>query len=193
MISYIWGLFIIIGIIYSFIKGVNINNEILSSCVSSTELILKLLPVMCLWLGIVNIAKESGLLEKLSNLVRPILRKIFPELKKDSQSFSYIASTIIMNLFGLGNAATPFGLKAMKELQKENPNKEVASNSMITFLIIVTASVTLIPTTVIAFRVSAGSSNPTSIITPTIIVSFSSLILGLLINKIFIKVGKNND
>lgn len=193
MINYIWGIFILGGIFYSFIKGVNINNEILLSVTNSIELIIALLPIMCLWLGIMNIAKKSGFLDKISNLVRPLLSKLFPEIPKNSNSFSYIASSIIMNVFGLGNAATPFGLKAMKELQKENKNKEVASRSMITFLVITTASVTLIPTTVISLRVASGSSNPTSIVGPSILVSFLALFFGLILDRIFNRLGRKYE
>lgn len=190
MINYIWGFFITIGITYSLYKGININSQILLSSSKTIDLILTLIPIMCLWLGIMNIAKESGLLNKLTHFITPILRKLFPELKKNSPALPLMATSIIMNLFGLGNAATPFGLKAMKSLKEENHNKNEASNSMITFLVITTSGLTLIPTTVIAIRSSAGSPNPTSIIIPCIIVSIISLTLGLILNRIIIKLSK---
>ena len=112
-------------------------------------MIIKIFPVMALWLGLMNIAKNSGLLDKLSKKISPILKFLFPEIPKNHESLNYISSNIIANMFGLGNAATPFGLKAMKSLQKLNKNKDIASRSMITFLVINTSGVTIIPTTII--------------------------------------------
>lgn len=186
MINYIWGLFLIIGIFYSFINGtiIDVNNELLTSGSTAIEMVLKLIPLMCLWLGVMNIAKSSGLLNKMSDILYPIIKIIFPELK-DKESISLISSNIIMNMLGLGNAATPFGLKAMKRLQELNQNKDTATRSMITFLVINTASVTIIPTTVISLRILNNSSNPTEILTASIITTFSSCLLGLLLDRLF--------
>ena len=118
MINYLFASFFIIGIVYSLItNNLTITNEMLLSAKTSIELILSILPVICLWLGIMNIAKKSGLLEKLAKLLTPILKIIFPEIPNNSPCFSYIGTNIIMNMLGLGNAATPFGLKAIKEMQ----------------------------------------------------------------------------
>lgn len=186
MINKIWGFFIIIGIMFSIINGnlEQINIEILDSAKVALDMVVKILPVMALWLGIMNIASKSGLLEKFSRLLSPILTKIFPEIPKNHESFGYISSNIVANMFGLGNAATPFGLKAMKSLQNINPKKDEATRSMITFLVINTCGLTIIPTTVISLRMMYGSSNPTFIVLPCIIVTFSSLILGLIIDRI---------
>ena len=186
MINKIWGFFIIIGIMFSIINGnlEQINIEILNSAKVALDMVVKILPVMALWLGIMNIASKSGLLEKFSRLLSPILTKIFPEIPKNHESFGYISSNIVANMFGLGNAATPFGLKAMKSLQEINPKKDEATRSMITFLVINTCGLTIIPTTVISLRMMYGSSNPTFIVLPCIIVTFSSLILGLIIDRI---------
>lgn len=186
MINKIWGFFIIIGIMFSVINGnlEQINIEILDSAKVALDMVVKILPVMALWLGIMNIASKSGLLEKFSRLLSPILTKIFPEIPKNHESFGYISSNIVANMFGLGNAATPFGLKAMKSLQEINPKKDEATRSMITFLVINTCGLTIIPTTVIGLRMMYGSSNPTFIVLPCIIVTFSSLILGLIIDRI---------
>ncbi len=161
MVNKIWAFFIVIGIVFCIVTGnlEGINYEILNSAKSSLDMILKIFPVMALWLGIMNIAKESGLLTKLSNFISPVLGKIFPEIPKGHESLSLIASNIVVNMFGLGNAATPFGLKAMKSLQSLNKKKDTASRSMITFLIINTSGVTLIPTTVISLRMMHNSSN----------------------------------
>ena len=139
MINYIFGTFFIIGILYSFITNTNISNEMISASSKSIELIFTIIPIMCLWLGIMNIAKKSGLLDKFAKLITPILKYLFPEIPKDSPCFSYISINIIMNMLGVGNAGTPFGLKAMKEMQKINQNKDTASRSMITFIVMNTA------------------------------------------------------
>ena len=133
MINYIFAIFFISGILYSFITHTNITTHMLRSATTSIELIFSIIPVICLWLGIMNIAKKSGLLNKLAKYLTPILKIIFPEIPKDSPCFTYIATNMIMNMLGLGNAATPFGLKAIKEMQELNKNKDTATRSMITF------------------------------------------------------------
>ena len=160
MINYIFAFFFITGILYSIITNTNISSEMLLASTKSLELIFSILPIMCLWLGIMNIAKKSGLLDSLAKLLTPALKIIFPEIPKNSPCFSYIGTNIVMNILGLGNAATPFGLKAIKELQTINPIKDTASRSMITFLVINTASVTIMPTTIISLRILHKSINP---------------------------------
>ncbi len=183
MITYLWSILFIIGIIYSFITKTNISNIMLSSSHESIDLILSIIPVTCLWLGIMKIADDSGLLNKIAKYLFKYLKYIFPELKNDYEALSYIAINIIMNILGLGNAATPFGLKAMTELQKINKNKDTASRSMITFLIINTSSVTIIPTTVISLRILYNSINPMEIIPYVIITSSLSCLIGLILDR----------
>lgn len=191
MINYLFALFFVIGIIYSLItNNYNISNEMINASKSSIELILSIIPVICLWLGIMNIAKKSGLLEKISKFISPVLKLIFPEIPKNSICFSYIGTNIIMNMLGLGNAATPFGLKAIKEMQNLNDKKDTASRSMITFLVLNTASVTLIPTTIISLRILYKSISPESIIPYIIITSFLSCLIGLIIDRLFYVVRK---
>ena len=185
MINYIFSAFFIIGILYSFYTNTNISNEMFLASSKSIELILTMIPIMCLWLGIMNIAKKSGLLDKLAKLLTPILKFIFPEIPKDSPCFSYISINIIMNMLGVGNAATPFGLKAMKELQQINQNKETASRSMITFLIMNTAAITIIPTTIISLRILNKSINPMEIVPYIIITSTLSCIIGLILDRLY--------
>ena len=184
--NYIWGLFLVIGIVYSIVTGniTRINKELLTSGSNTIEIIIKLIPLTCLWLGIMKIAEDSNLLNKMSNKLEKFIKIIFPEIKS-KKAISYISSNIIMNMLGLGNAATPFGLKAMQELQKENNIKDTASRSMITFLVINTASVTIIPTTVISLRILNKSSNPTEILFSSIITTILSCIFGLIMDKIF--------
>lgn len=185
MINYIFGVFFIIGIFYSFMTNTNISNEMLSASSKSIELILTIIPIMCLWLGIMNIAKKSGLLDKFAKLITPILKYIFPEIPKDNPCFSYISINIIMNMLGVGNAATPFGLKAMKEMQKLNKEQDTASRSMITFIVMNTAAVTIIPTTIISLRVLNKSTNPMSIVPYIIITSTLSCIIGLILDRLY--------
>ena len=191
MINYLFAFFFIIGICYSLITGnINIGNDLLNSTSKGIELILTIIPLMCLWLGIMNIAKKSGLLDKLAKLLTPILKVIFPEIPDNSPCFSYIGTNIIMNMLGLGNAATPFGLKAIKEMQNINIKKDTASRSMITFLVMNTASVTIMPTTIISLRMLHGSISPEAIIPYVIVVSSLSCLIGLLIDRLFYMVKK---
>lgn len=185
MINYIFATFFITGILYSFFTGTNISNEMLIASSKSIELIFTIIPVMCLWLGIMNIAKKSGLLDKLAKLLTPILKYLFPEIPKDSPCFSYISINIIMNMLGVGNAATPFGLKSMKELQQINKNKDTASRSMITFIVLNTAAVTIIPTTIISLRVLNKSISPMSIVPYIIITSTLSCTIGLILDRLY--------
>lgn len=187
MISKLWVFFIISGSLYLVATGDfdGLNKQILSSGKVTLDLILQMLPIVCLWLGVANIAKESGLLKKLTLFLEPILHKIFPEIPKGHAALGYISSNIIANMFGLGNAATPFGLKAMEEMQKLNKDKTVASRSMITFLVINTCGITLVPTTIISLRVMHDSADASGIVVPCILVSFLALVIGLIFDYIF--------
>ncbi|MBE6152398.1 MAG: spore maturation protein [Firmicutes bacterium] len=186
MVNKIWCFFIILGIIYSFFTG-NIdviNSEVLKCAQTSFEMAVKIFPVMALWLGIMNIAKVSGLLNKIAIFLSPVLTKIFPEIPKGHESIGFITSNLIANIFGLGNAATPFGLKAMKSLQELNEKKDTASRSMITFLVMNTSGLTIVPTTIISLRIMHGSANPTDIVFPCFIASFISFVTSILIEYI---------
>lgn len=189
MINKLWCFLILIGSFFLMINGRidTLNNQILNSGKVSLDLIIQIFPLMSLWLGVMRIAKDSGLLSKLSKLIEPILMKIFPDIPKGHEAFGYISSNIIANIFGLGNAATPFGIKAMESMQSLNKNKDTASNSMISFLIINTCGMTLVPTTILSLRMLYKSSVPSIIILPCIVVSFLSMIFGLIINKVIFK------
>ncbi len=184
MVNIIWAILIFVAIIYSFITGNidTINNGILTHATSGFNLILEMMPLIVLWTGIMKIAEEAGLLQIFSRILNPILSKLFPSLRKDDKALGYIASNIAANMLGLGSAATPFGLKAMEELQKNNPKKDTATEAMITFLVLNTGGVTLIPTTVIALRIMHGSINPTEIIITSILATTVSSVSGLLLD-----------
>lgn len=187
MINVIWALFIIIGIGYGLATGNidKINAEILGSAKTSFDMILNMLPIIALWVGIMSIAKDSGLLDKLASFFAPLLSFLFPDIPKGHESLGLISSNIIVNLFGLGNAATPFGLKAMESLQTLNPKKDTATRSMITFLVINTSGLSIIPTTVISLRMMHNSNNPMEIIGVVIIATLISTIFGLIIDRIW--------
>lgn len=186
MINYIWGVFILLGVIISIIKGDNnLTNNLITSGTKGIDIIINLVPLMCLWLGTMKIADSSGLLNIISNKLSKIIRVVFPEIPKGDPAIAYISSNIVMNMLGLGNAATPFGIKAMTRLKELNNNSDIASRSMITFLVINTSSVNIIPTTVISLRIASGSNNPTEIMTACIITTFLSSFIGLLIDRLF--------
>ncbi len=189
MVNKIWGFFIICGIIFCILTNnlEILNEEILASTQTSLDMICKIFPVMSLWLGIMKIAEVSGLLKKLSIQLSKILKFIFPEIPKEHESLSYIASNIICNIFGLGNAATPFGLKAMKSLQELNNEKDTASKSMITFLVLNTTGLTIVPTTILSLRMMHKSINPTEIVFPCFLATLISTIVGLFVNYLFSK------
>ena len=184
MVSYIWFFLILIGILFSLFTGKLdiINDSILTNRNDALDLMLSILPIIVLWTGIMKIAETSGLLRRFAKLVEPILSRLFPSVPKDNPALGFIASNIAANMMGLGSAATPFGLKAMSELQKINDKKDTASVAMITFLVLNTAGVTIVPTTVLALRIAHGSVNPSEIILPGVIATFCSSIGGLLLD-----------
>ncbi len=186
MINKIWAFFIIVGIVFTICFGsaTDLNDTILNSASNGVGMVLDLLPIIVLWSGIMKIAEKSGLLNKVGNFVKPLLSKLFPSLKKDSKALGYITSNICANAMGLGSAATPFGLKAMEEMQKENPKKDEASDAMITFLVLNTSGVTIVPTTVIALRMMHGSVNPEEIILTAIIATVCASVAGLTLDYI---------
>ena len=182
MVSVIWLIFIAVGSFF-FIGTGNIdvlNEEILKGGADGIKLLTEMLPLLVLWTGIMQIAEDAHLLDLFAKLVRPVLCKLFPSLPKDHPALGYIASNIAANALGLGSAATPFGLKAMECLQKDNPEKDTATEAMITFLILNTGGVTLVPTTVIALRLSYGSVHPSEIIITSILATLCSNVSGLL-------------
>ena len=192
MLNILWPIFIIISFIYAIFFGniENLNKSIFSSVEEAVNLSISLLGTMCLWSGIMQIARETTFVNKLSNLLAPVMKFLFPDVKKGSNIYQEISMNIIANLLGLGNAATPLGLKAMKSMQEENVDKDVLTNSMATLIVLNTASIQIIPSTVIAIRSSLGSTNPSIIIVPVWIATICAGVVGMLAVKFFIKIGK---
>lgn len=193
MVNAIWGVFIIVGIIFSFLTGRIdiINDQIINCGKDALNLMLEMIPMLALWMGLMAIAEDSGLLSFIAKKLSFILKRLFPGIPDGNPALGLIASNVAINMAGLGSAATPCGLKAMKELQKINPKKDTASPSMITFLVLNTGGVTIIPTTIISMRAMYGSANPTEIIPTCILATFCSSISGLLLDY-FIR-RKNGD
>lgn len=193
MLNILWSFFIIISIFYAILSGniENINNCIFESAENAVKLTLTLLGATCLWSGIMEIASKTDIIKYLSAILQPIIKKIFYNLDSNKKSYNNIIMNIIANILGLGNAATPLGLKAMGELQKENANKDELSDNMIMLIVLNTASLQVIPTTVIAVRKSLGSNNPTQIIFPVWIATVCAAVVGILVAKIIIKLTRN--
>ena len=193
MLNILWPFFIIISIFYAILSGniENINNCIFESAENAVNLTLTLLGATCLWSGIMEIASKTDIIRYLSAILQPIIKKIFYNLDSNKKSYNNIIMNIIANILGLGNAATPLGLKAMGELQKENINKEELSDNMMMLIVLNTASLQVIPTTVIAVRKSLGSNNPTQIIFPVWIATVCAAVVGIFVAKIIIKLTRN--
>ena len=189
MLNKLWPFFLIISIIYAIFNGKieDLNSSIFDSVKSAVELTITLFGTLCLWNGIMQIAIKSNLVNIICNALRPAIKFLFPKIKIGSKVEQEISMNITANILGLGNAATPLGLKAMKSMQKENQKKDTLSDSMVMFIIINTASIQLIPTTVIAIRNSMNSTNPSEIILPVWIVTICAAISAVLVGKLIIK------
>lgn len=192
MLNIMWPIFIILSFSFAIIFGNldQLNNSIFDSTKEAVSLSITLLGTMCLWSGIMSIASKTSVIKKLTRFLNPLITFLFPELKEDNEIKKAISMNMVANILGLGNAATPLGLKAMKLMQAKNKEKEVLTNSMATLIVINTASIQIIPTTVIAIRSSLGSQNPTSIIFPVWVATICAAIAGIFAIKLFIKLGK---
>ena len=189
MLNIIWPLFIAISFIYALISGniEKVSNGIFESCSSAVELTLTFFGTICLWNGIIAICKQTSLMSKLTKILQPAIRFLFPELKNNNQAKEEISMNIIANLLGLGNAATPLGLRAMETLQKENSKKDTLSNSMVMFIVLNTASLQIIPTNVIAIRSSLGSAVPSNIIIQVWVATILAAVVGIIATKVLMK------
>jgi spore maturation protein A len=187
MVNIIWMLLTLIGIVFAAVndKMDEVNKAIFQGASEAVTISIGLISVLVFWLGMMSIAQQAGILDKLAALFRPIVARLFPDIPKDHPAIGYILSNMIANMFGLGNAATPLGLKAMEQLQKLNGDSDEASRSMITFLAINTSSLTLIPTTVIAIRITYESANPAEIIGTTLLATICSAIGAVLLDRYF--------
>ena len=186
MINYIWFVMIFLGLIVGIFtgNGEGISNAIIGSIDSTVSFIIGLVGLMCFWCGVMKVAEKSGFTEKLAKLMNPILKLIFKESAKDEKALGAIVMNITANMMGLGNAATPFGIKAMEEMDRLNNEKGRASNDMALFLVLNAACIQLVPSTVLSIRAAAGSTNPGVIILPAIISTGTAAIVGVICCKI---------
>ena len=192
MLNILWPSFIIISFIYAILNGkVNeLNDGIFKSLSDAVELTITFLGTISLWNGIMEIASNTTLIDKMTNAIKPLINYLFPDLKNNKKAKQEISVNMIANILGLGNAATPLGIKAMKTMQEDNIKKDELTDPMMIFILINTASIQLIPTSVIAIRTSLNSQNPTSIIIPVWVSSIVAAVVGIFFTKILIKKGK---
>jgi spore maturation protein A len=186
MVNVIWILLLLSGIIVAAVNG---NIEVvtkaaLESAQTAVTIALELIGIMALWLGVLRIAQDAGLVNALAKLVKPLTHFLFPSVPKDHPAIGAIVMNLSANIMGLGNASTPFGLKAMQELQKLNKNPKEASEAMCTFLALNTSCITLVPATIIGIRAVAGSNNPTEIVGTTIFATTCAMIIAVIADRI---------
>lgn len=189
MLNYIWCGMIVVSFVAAAFTGrmEALTEGIVEGAASAVETCIGLLGTMCLWTGVAKIAENSGLINVFAKILRPVTKIIFPRLKADSLAMRAIVMNMVANLLGMGNAATPLGLNAMSELNKLNGGKKSASNEMCMFVVINTASIQLIPSTVIALRQMYGSESPTEIVVPVWLCSICAVTVGVIAAKIFEK------
>jgi len=186
MLNYIWFVMIVIGFFVGALNGRldQVSQAAMGSSKTAVELCIGLLGILCLWSGLMGIAEKSGLVTKIAKISAPIIKVLFPDLSRKGPAVGAMVMNMAANFFGLGNAATPLGLKAMNELQKNNKDKHTASNSMIMFLVLNTTAIQLVPATVIALRSAAGSTTPADIMIPVWIASLCATVAGVAAVKI---------
>ncbi|SFC68273.1 nucleoside recognition domain-containing protein [Clostridium uliginosum] len=186
MINYIWFFMIFLGVLVGLISG---NGEIISKAIvnssgSTVTFIIELTGIMCFWCGVMKVAEKSGLTDKLSKILKPLLKLIFKDAAKDEKALGAIVMNLTANMMGLSNAATPFGIRAMEEMDRLNKDKEKPSNDMVLFLVLNAACIQIVPSTIISIRAACNSVNPGIIILPALISTATAATVGVLCSKI---------
>ena len=186
MINYIWFFLIFCGVLVGLLSGNGdiISKAIINSCGNTVTFVIELTGIMCFWCGVMKVAENSGLTEKISKILKPILKLIFKEAAKDEKALGAIVMNLTANMMGLSNAATPFGIKAMEEMDRLNKDKETASNDMALFLVLNATCIQLVPSTIISIRAACNSANPGIIILPTLISTATAAVVGVMCCKI---------
>ncbi len=194
MLNKLWGLMILIGILFAAFTGRigDVGTAAIDSSKEAVTLCITMLGVMSMWTGLMNIAKKAGIIDALTKGLRPVLAFLFPGVPRDHKANEYMAANMISNILGLGWAATPAGLKAMEELKSLNHGSHIASADMCTFLIINISSLQLIPVNIIAYRSQYGSVSPTSIIGMGLVATIISTAAGVIFSVIARKVGRRS-
>ncbi|OFW74883.1 MAG: spore maturation protein [Alicyclobacillus sp. RIFOXYA1_FULL_53_8] len=187
MIDLIWLLLFVVGLVTAMVTGRvdKVAEAVLSGAGTGVDLSIGLVSVIAFWLGLMNIAEKAGLVAWLARKLMPIARFLFPSVPVDHPAMGAILANMSANVLGLGNAATPLGLKAMQDLQSLNLDKQTASDAMCTLLAVNTASITIIPTTVIAFRMQFHSQDPTAIVGTTLIATFIGTLVAVVLDRLF--------
>lgn len=195
MIDLIWLLLIVGGVLTAAAHGqvAEVTDAAMTGAQLGVETIISFAGIMIFWLGISRIAEEAGLINALARAMAPIFKFLFPGIPREHPALGSVMMNLSANMLGLGHAATPFGLKAMQELQKLNDQPDRASDAMCTFLALNTSSVTLIPATVIALRASAQSANPTDIVIPTLVATLASTCAALTVDYCFRRLGRRSS
>lgn len=193
MLNLVWPIFIIISIIYACLFGTlpKVNDSIFDTIESTMSLLFTLAGTMCFWSGIMNVLEKTDFFLKMRKKISKVIKIIFSDIENDSKESEFISLNILSNLLGLGNAATPMGIKAMDAMDEKNKNKNYMTKDMMMFILINTASIQIIPTTVIAIRASLGSKNPSGMIFHIWIVSIVVFISVILLGKTFFKKEDN--
>jgi spore maturation protein A len=186
VLNYIWFAMLIAGLVVGIMNGRvdQLTQAVVDSSKNAVDISIGLLGIMCLWTGLMEVAEKSGIVGGIAKAVRPVMKFLFPGIPKGHPAGGAIVMNLVANFLGLGNAATPLGIKAMNELQKLNPSKDTATNEMSMFLVLNTSCIQFIPATIIALRSAAGSKNPTEIIGTIWVASVSASIAGILSAKI---------
>ncbi|MFO7576003.1 MAG: nucleoside recognition domain-containing protein [Bacteroidales bacterium] len=189
VLNYIWIAFFLIGFVFALVQLIFLGNiEIFNELVNSTfdnartgfEISLGLTGVLTLWMGLMKIGEKGGMIRLMSKLIGPFFSRIFPDLPKNHPAYGSIMMNIAANMLGLDNAATPVGLKAMKEMQETNPVPDTASNPMIMFLVLNTSGLTIIPISIMVYRAQLGAANPSDIFLPILLATFFSTLAGMI-------------
>lgn len=186
MLNYVWLGLIVIAILMGATTGniEGVTKQAFDSAESAVKIALGLISIMTLWLGLMKVAEAAGLVNLLSRAMAPVMKRLFPQVPHDHPAMGSMLLNLAANWLGLSNAATPFGLKAMEELQKLNPQKDTATNAMVMFMGMNTSCITLIPATIIGVRISLGSANPFEIIGTTIVASVTATIVAITMAKL---------
>ena len=194
MLNYIWVGMLLIGFIIGALNGriEEVTNAAFTSAGRAVELCIGLLGIICMWSGLMKIMERSGLINVIARLARPVLKLFFREIKDNDKAMGAMVMNLAANFMGLGNAATPLGIKAMGELQKANGRKDTASNAMCMFLVLNTSALQLIPTTVIALRNNAGSTAPSEITVCVWIASAAATLTGIIMVRALTAMEKKN-
>lgn len=189
MLNYVWGFLILFSVIISFFTGRTdaVMQAAMEGAGQGVMLVFDMLGMMCFWTGLMEIAQSAGIIKGISRLFRPITHLLFPAVPQKSRAMDAIVMNMSANLLGMGNAATPLGLRAMQELDTLNHGMKRASNEMCMFVLVNTASLQLLPTTLFLLRQKTGSEAPAEILIPIWLVSFAALFIGILSAKIFQK------